>query len=69
MAFTFGKGDTTLYRTLKRTRPDILIPSPDNNDDYTGYGLNYKPIIELEDIDVVEGSVLNQSAPLEQRQH
>ena len=34
VAFTFGKGVTNLYRTLKRNRPDILIPSTDNDDDY-----------------------------------
>ena len=66
VGFTFGKGVTNLYRTLKRTRPDILIPSTDNDDDYTDYGFNYSPIIELEDTDVVEGSVSNQPAPLEQ---
>ena len=64
VAFTFGKGVANLYRTLKRTRPDILILLTDNDDDCTDYGLNYSLIIELEDIDVVEGSVLNQPAPL-----
>ena len=65
VAFTFGKGVTNLYCTSKRTTPDILI----HDDDYTDYGLNYSPIIKLEDVDAVEGSVPNQPAPLEQTKH